>query len=832
MIGQTSPRVFISYSHDSREHEDRVLALADRLREDGIDTVIDQYHTAPSVGWPMWTDREIHQADFVALVCTETYLRRVEGREEPSKGRGVLWEAQLIYTHLYVADSPVQRFIPILLEEGVPSWIPWPLRGLAFYEISATEGYEGFYRHVTGQPRHEKPELRKLKALPPIPAQSYPASPGFRFEGKRPTNLHLRNRLQMLQRVRLDWIDGVLRQSLYKVARIELGLEASLDAVEQPLNVIVRVPDRPRIPVPVGASLISVFDSYGGALLILGTPGTGKTTLLLELTQELLQRAEQDESHPMPVVFNLSSWALRRHSLSRWLVAELNERNDVPKRLARRWVEGERILPLLDGLDEVAADHRQACVEAINEFRRDHGLLQIAVCSRIADYESLGTKLRLRNAVVVQPLTRVQVREYVDRVGEPLEALRAALRDDPAFWDFLETPLLLWVAMLASRNAPLEISEENTFEQRRRQVFAKFVDSMLNRRSPETPYTQQQTLTGLSWLASSLNRRQQTVFYLEDLHEKWLPTRPQRWLSKAGIVVASGLSGGIIGAITYALILALILPMIYGPNFRLSMEWNPRGPSIVMKAGLVAALKLGWGMGLPLGVFLGLIGAFMKTRPPEKVRFRWAGLASRLPRALGVGFAIGLGIGLCFALFYFVQSLLPYVARQLGPAGFTLSVRDWMVGGLEIGLPLGLFVGLLRLLSSEAVEVRRRPNQGTRDSIKVALAALPVGALMGWLFWVLNGGLSVGFDMRVLGETIFGLIFALVLGLFGGGLFALRHFVLRLVLWIKRSAPLNYVRFLDYAVDRLFLRKVGGGYIFVHRMLLEYFAALARGGMR
>jgi len=40
------------------------------------------------------------------------------------------------------------------------------------------------------------------------------------------------------------------------------------------------------------------------------------------------------------------------------------------------------------------------------------------------------------------------------------------------------------------------------------------------------------------------------------------------------------------------------------------------------------------------------------------------------------------------------------------------------------------------------------------------------------------------------------------------------------------SAPLDYVQFLDSAVDRLFLRKVGGGYIFVHRILMEYFASL------
>ncbi len=46
------------------------------------------------------------------------------------------------------------------------------------------------------------------------------------------------------------------------------------------------------------------------------------------------------------------------------------------------------------------------------------------------------------------------------------------------------------------------------------------------------------------------------------------------------------------------------------------------------------------------------------------------------------------------------------------------------------------------------------------------------------------------------------------------------------MLWYKGYIPWNYSRFLDSASDRVFLRKVGGGYIFVHRMLLEYFATI------
>jgi hypothetical protein len=49
-----SSTVFISYSHDSPDHETKVLALANRLRADGIDAVLDQYEDFPPEGWELW----------------------------------------------------------------------------------------------------------------------------------------------------------------------------------------------------------------------------------------------------------------------------------------------------------------------------------------------------------------------------------------------------------------------------------------------------------------------------------------------------------------------------------------------------------------------------------------------------------------------------------------------------------------------------------------------------------------------------------------------------------------------------------------------------------
>jgi hypothetical protein len=83
----------------------------------------------------------------------------------------------------------------------------------------------------------------------------------------------------------------------------------------------------------------------------------------------------------------------------------------------------------------------------------------------------------------------------------------------------------------------------------------------------------------------------------------------------------------------------------------------------------------------------------------------------------------------------------------------------------------------------------------------------------------------VVFPLR-LPDLLSGLFVGLPVGLRFGGQACLHHYALRLVLWHNNFAPLNYIRFLDHATARIFLRKVGGGYVFVHRMLLEYFATM------
>ena len=173
MADPKSPSAFISYSHDSDDHAGRVLELADALRGRGINVILDQYvHPAPEEGWPRWMDRNIDEAQFVVMVCTETYRRRVMGREEPGKGLGVRWEGSLIYNRIYNDKPSGSRFIPILLLPGSePAHIPNPVQGHAYYRITTFDltdsGYEALYRHLTGQPPTPPPDLGKITPLPP-----------------------------------------------------------------------------------------------------------------------------------------------------------------------------------------------------------------------------------------------------------------------------------------------------------------------------------------------------------------------------------------------------------------------------------------------------------------------------------------------------------------------------------------------------------------------------------------------------------------------------------------------------------------------------------------
>lgn len=177
-------KVFISYSHDSNEHRERVLDLSNRLRTDGIDCEIDQYNPAPEQGWPRWMMQGIQQADYVLLVCTETYRKRLELEEEQGKGLGVKWEGSLIFNILYRNETFNRKFIPLVFDTENKAYIPDILFGYDYHDLSQPRGYDNLYRHIRGTLGAEKPPLGKSRYTRTIYSNSLPTVEGKLFGRK------------------------------------------------------------------------------------------------------------------------------------------------------------------------------------------------------------------------------------------------------------------------------------------------------------------------------------------------------------------------------------------------------------------------------------------------------------------------------------------------------------------------------------------------------------------------------------------------------------------------------------------------------------------------
>ncbi|MCK6626497.1 MAG: hypothetical protein L6R45_15135 [Anaerolineae bacterium] len=159
--------------------------------------------------------------------------------------------------------------------------------------------------------------------------------------------------------------------------------------------------------------------------------------------------------------------------------------------------------------------------------------------------------------------------------------------------------------------------------------------------------------------------------------------------------------------------------------------------------------------------------------------------------------------------------------------GFTVGSSDLPTDGLIFGL-MGIINGCaFGGLSQDIIEKKSFPNQGIYLSLRNALFSGLIFGLMGGVAFSIVQGLSLALYSRA---TLSVAIMSRGAGPIFAGLsvatLVINHLILRVLLAIKGYVPGNYAHFLDYAANLIFLRKVGGGYVFIHRLLLEYFASL------
>ena len=616
------------------------------------------------------------------------------------------------------------------------------------------------------------------------------------------TQQDYRFRKVLLNKVKKYWIQDVLEKSLHTQVLVELGLEERLDAVEDSFNRLQSISEESKHSSLDTKNVSQVFHQMGEGrtLLILGEPGAGKTITLLRLTKDLIARTEQDMSQPIPIVLNLSSWVMKQMSIASWLVEELNSKYQVSKDLGRTWVNGQQLLLLLDGLDEAKADYREACVQAINQFIQDYGQTEIVICSRLQDYEALRTRLQLQAALYIQLLQPVQVDQYLEQAGKQLQVLRILLRQNETLQELARSPLMLSLMSLAyQRKTHEDLPQTASIQEICQQLFDAYIRQML-RRGRSSRYSDAQIVHWLTQLAQQMNQDAQTIFLIERMQPSWVGSGKQRLLYRIGLIVVSGLSGGLVFGLTGGLSGGLNCDV----NGSLSIHWVDGlqwGAVLFLIGGGISALNAATGKG--------------DIKPVETFRLSWTtftqSLVSWLTLQKGVlGAAIGaIGFGLC-----------AWLTNYLIMEGILLGA----VWGLVFGLVLGVTSGL----AGAEIETKTIPNQGIWRSM---LNAVWVGSSFGLIITLLG---VLAFTLMGLNDTCKWIAAPIILIGFSGlgtvvnpaGQACLQHLTLRIVLWSQGKVPWNYARFLDGAVEMVFLQKAGGSYFFMHRMLLEHFAQM------
>jgi hypothetical protein len=130
---------------------------------------------------------------------------------------------------------------------------------------------------------------------------------------------------------------------------------------------------------------------------------------------------------------------------------------------------------LLDGLDEMEEATRSACIAAINTYHQTH-LTPLVVCSRQTEYEAAAKRERLvlQSAVIVQPLSREQIENYLRTAGPSFAGVQTAFQQEHALRELATTPLMLSVLLLTYRGVSAEaIIQQGTDLER--QVWTDYV---------------------------------------------------------------------------------------------------------------------------------------------------------------------------------------------------------------------------------------------------------------------------------------------------------------------------------------------------------------------
>ncbi len=151
------PTAFISYSWDSDVHKIWVRDFASRLRNDGVETILDQWEVVPGSQVPHFMEASVRDNDFVLIICTPRYKTRSDQR----KG-GVGYEGDIMTSEILNSRNHA-KFIPVLhtsiWNSAAPSW----LLGKAYVDLSGDPYDENQYSKLVSTLHGELPTPPPVK---------------------------------------------------------------------------------------------------------------------------------------------------------------------------------------------------------------------------------------------------------------------------------------------------------------------------------------------------------------------------------------------------------------------------------------------------------------------------------------------------------------------------------------------------------------------------------------------------------------------------------------------------------------------------------------------
>ena len=524
-------------------------------------------------------------------------------------------------------------------------------------------------------------------------------------------------------------------------------------------------------------------------LLILGSPGYGKTTLILKIA---IKKLDDEKDKTIPIIFNVASWSTFKKEnqksqkkdkailFKEWMISVLNSGYGFSNDYAKILIEQEKIYPIFDGFDEITSYEqerssdkiRSSFMEAHDDFFRkvDMGFI---VTSRIEEYRDVKKPiLEITKIVEIAPLTIEYVKntlkkEEKEKIGAKrlLNFIKEDEEGNKNLREVLKTPFYfnLAVQVLNKDNKPniANFKDKKDFESF---LIKTFVDERIEEIKHFSP---DKVKDCLKFIAYVMHDNNSVSFELIDLQPRHLKRK-------------------IIYRLIYGLISGLIFGLIYG-----------------LISGPIS--------GLIFGLISGLVFTEGEIVSHDKYHFDFSPL-----KKLSTWWLI-FKMGLIF-----------------GPiSGLILGLILGLISGLILGLILGLISGglfitiFITISISQFSEIK---NPYYRLKFNILFDIYPYILLSILLFLFLDYHYNIMFLWEIISESV---LFGALLGLVMTPIW--QHFMLRIALFFEKDLPLRLVTFLEeltssdltssesFNKQNILINQNKGTWRFQHRLFQEFF---------